>query len=191
MASLVAVVILVVTGILLTLYYEPDPGEAHRSVLYITNAVPFGWLIRGLHHWAANALIVLAIAHLVRVVLHGAYKFPRQVTWITGIVLLVLVFAYVVTGRLLPWDQQAFWATQARMEILASVPGLGAWLARFLQDGDQLSGSSLSRFYTLHVWVLPLALAGLIVSHLRLVIRHGVSALPGDAPDSGESDSRS
>ena len=179
-ATLVAVVVLVITGILLTLYYVASPSDAHESVTYITNVVPFGWLIRGLHHWAASALVVLAIAHLIRVILHGAYKYPREFTWFSGVALLLLVFAFGLTGSLLPWDQRAYWATQVRIEIFATVPYIGDWLARFIQGGEELSGLTLSRFYAAHVWLLPLMLFGLLYAHLRLVVRHGISATPDD-----------
>jgi quinol-cytochrome oxidoreductase complex cytochrome b subunit len=179
-ATLVAVVILIVTGVLLTVYYVASPADAHASVQYINNSVPFGWLIRGLHHWAASALVVLAVAHLIRVILHGAYKYPREFTWFTGIALLLLVFAFGLTGSLLPWDQRAYWATQVRIEIFATVPMIGDWLARFIQGGEELSGLTLSRFYAAHVWLFPLLLIGLVLIHLRLVVRHGVSARPRD-----------
>lgn len=177
-ATLIATVILIVTGILLTVYYVASPNDAHQSVQYITNVVPLGWLIRGLHHWAASALVVLAIAHLIRVIMHGAYKYPREFTWFSGIALLLLVFAFGLTGSLLPWDQRAYWATQVRIEIFATVPVIGDWLARFIQGGEELSGLTLSRFYAAHVWLFPLFLFGLLLAHLRLVVRHGISAKP-------------
>ena len=177
-ATLVATIVLVFTGILLTVYSTASPNDAHQSVQYITNVVPLGWLVRGLHHWAASALVVLAIAHLIRVILHGAYKYPREFTWFTGIALLLLVFAFGLTGSLLPWDQRAYWATQVRIEIFATIPFVGEWLARFIQGGDELSGLTLSRFYAAHVWLFPLLLFGLIFAHMRLVIRHGISARP-------------
>ena len=177
-ATLVATVILVVTGILLTVYYVASPSDAHQSVQYITNVVPLGWLIRGLHHWAASALVVLAVAHLIRVIMHGAYKYPREFTWFSGIALLLLVFAFGLTGSLLPWDQRAYWATQVRIEIFATVPFIGDWFARFIQGGEELSGLTLNRFYAAHVWLFPLMLVGLVFAHLRLVVRHGISAAP-------------
>ncbi|MEA2001042.1 MAG: cytochrome b N-terminal domain-containing protein [Actinomycetota bacterium] len=190
-ATLVSVIVLMITGILLTVYYVSSPSDAHQSVQYITNVVPLGWLIRGLHHWAASALVVLAIAHLVRVILHGAYKYPREFTWFTGIALLLLIFAFGLTGSLLPWDQRAYWATQVRIEIFATVPVIGDWLARLIQGGEELSGLTLSRFYAAHVWLFPMILVGLIVVHLRLVGRHGISAAPRDERRSRERASHS
>ncbi len=187
-ATLAAAILLAISGVLLTLYYEPAPTQAHQSVQYITYAVPFGWLIRGLHHWSANALILLAVAHMVRVILHGAYKYPRQVTWLSGVVMLLVLFAFAFTGSLLPWDQQAFWGTQVRLEVVGLVPIVGERLARLLQGGDQLSAATLSRFYIGHVWVLSVALFGLIVAHLGLVTRHGISALPDEVSASDEWD---
>lgn len=185
-ATLMAVVILLVTGLALTVYYVSSPSDAHQSVQYITNVVPLGWLIRGLHHWAASALVVLAVAHLIRVVIHGAYKYPREFTWFTGIALLLLVFGFGLTGSLLPWDQRAYWATEVRIEVFATVPFIGDWLARFLQGGDQLSSLTLSRFYSAHVWLFPLLLFGLVAAHLRLVLRHGISATPKEEPRRNE-----
>jgi quinol-cytochrome oxidoreductase complex cytochrome b subunit len=190
-ATLLAVVILVVTGVLLTVYYTASPSDAHQSVQYITNVVPLGWLIRGLHHWAASALVVLAIAHLIRVILHGAYKYPREFTWFTGIALLLLVFAFGLTGSLLPWDQRAYWATQVRLEIFATVPVIGDWLSRLLKGGEELSALTLSRFYAAHIWLFPLLLIGLVALHIRLVLRHGISATPHDVKPSREKASRS
>jgi quinol-cytochrome oxidoreductase complex cytochrome b subunit len=130
--------------------------------------------------------VVLAIAHLVRVILHNAYKYPREFTWFTGIALLLLIFAFGLTGSLLPWDQRAYWATQVRIEIFATVPVIGDWLARLIQGGEELSGLTLSRFYAAHVWLFPMILVGLTVVHLRLVGRHGISAAPRDERRSRE-----
>ena len=171
----------VATGILLTLYYRPSPDEAFESVRFITGEVPFGWLIRGLHHWAASALVVLAIAHLIRVILHGAYKYPREFTWFSGVALLLLVFAFGLTGSLLPWDQRAYWATQVRIEIFATIPVVGDFVARLIQGGEELSGLTLSRFYAAHVWLFPLMLFALIAAHLRLVVVQGDQQAVGPA----------
>jgi quinol-cytochrome oxidoreductase complex cytochrome b subunit len=144
-----------ITGILLTIYYAPTPDHAYDSVQYITTQVPAGWLIRGLHHWGASAMVLLTVLHMIRVIFHGAYKFPREITWFTGVALLLIVVAFGFTGYLLPWDQKAFWATTV-----------------------ELTAVTLARFFGAHVWFLPAALALLIAIHLYLVVRIGISSIP-------------
>ena len=177
-ATLTVLIIQVVTGILLTLYYVPDPTQAYASVDYITNELPFGWLIRGLHHWGASAMVVLTIAHMIRVIIYGAYKFPREVTWLTGVALLLLVFSFGFTGYLLPWDQKAYWGTVVGTRIAAVTPFIGDWLADLLRGGKEISAVTLARFFGAHVWVLPSLLLLLVGIHLYLVIRNGISAVP-------------
>jgi quinol-cytochrome oxidoreductase complex cytochrome b subunit len=168
-----------VTGILLTIYYVPSPDQAYDSVQYITTQVPAGWLIRGLHHWGASAMVLVTVLHMLRVILYGAYKFPREVTWFTGVLLLLIVFGFGFTGYLLPWDQKAFWATTVGTRIAEVTPLIGDWLLRILRGGEELSAVTLARFFGAHVWFLPAALALLIGVHLYLVIRIGISAVPG------------
>jgi quinol-cytochrome oxidoreductase complex cytochrome b subunit len=167
-----------ITGILLTLYYVPTPDHAYDSVQYITTQVPAGWLIRGLHHWGASALVVLTGLHMLRVILAGAYKYPREVTWLTGVVLLLLVIGFGFTGYLLPWDQKAFWATTVGTEIAGVTPVIGEAILRILRGGAELSAVTLARFFGVHVWVLPATLLAFLLGHLYLVIRHGISAVP-------------
>lgn len=177
-ATLFAAIIQVVTGILLTLYYVPEPQQAYASVDYITNELSFGWFIRGLHHWGASAMVLLAVLHMVRVIIYGAYKYPREVTWITGVALLLITFAFGFTGYLLPWDQRAYWATVVGTEIAAVAPGFGGILKDLMLGGPEISGLTLSRFFGAHVWVLPSLLFILVGIHLYLVIRNGISAPP-------------
>jgi len=167
-----------VTGILLTLYYVPTPDHAYDSVQFITQEVTAGWLIRGLHHWGASAMVVLCVLHMLRVIFHGAYKFPREVTWWTGVILLVVVIGFGFTGYLLPWDQKAYWATTVGTRIAGVTPVIGDALLRLLRGGEELSAVTLARFYGIHVWVLPAALLLLIGFHMYLVIRIGISAIP-------------
>jgi quinol-cytochrome oxidoreductase complex cytochrome b subunit len=168
-----------ITGILLTLYYVPTPDHAYDSVVYITTQLPMGWFIRGMHHWGASAMVILTIAHLLRVFFYGAYKFPREVTWMTGVILLIVVIGFGFTGYLLPWDQRAYWATTVGTRIAGVVPVVGDWLLRIARGGDELSAVTLARFFGTHVWVLPAALIVLVGIHLYLVIRNGISAVPG------------
>jgi len=177
-ATLFVAVNQAVTGILLTIYYVPTPDHAYDSVQYITNEVTAGWLIRGLHHWGASAMVVLAVLHMLRVVFHGAYKYPREVTWWTGVGLGLIVIGFGFTGYLLPWDQKAFWATTVGTRIAEVTPVIGNWLLRVMRGGDELSAVTLARFFGVHVWVLPATLALILLSHLYLVIRNGISAPP-------------
>ncbi|HMK09132.1 MAG TPA: cytochrome b N-terminal domain-containing protein [Anaerolineales bacterium] len=178
-ATLFVAVNQIVTGILLTVYYVPTPDHAYDSVQFITTTVTAGWLIRGLHHWGASAMVVLTVLHMLRVIFTGSYKFPREVTWITGVFLLLVVLAFGFTGYLLPWDQKAFWATTVGTRIAGVAPAIGAIILRALRGGEDLSAVTLARFYGAHVWMLPAALLALVVGHLYLIIRLGISAVPG------------
>ncbi len=177
-ATLFVATLQIVTGILLTIYYVPTPDHAYDSVIYITTQLPAGWFIRGLHHWGASAMVILTALHLLRVFFYGAYKYPREVTWLTGVVLLLVVVGFGFTGYLLPWDQKAYWATTVGTRIAGVAPGVGEWILRIMRGGDDLSAVTLARFFGVHVWVLPVALLTLIVIHMYLVIRIGISAVP-------------
>ncbi|HMN00410.1 MAG TPA: cytochrome b N-terminal domain-containing protein [Anaerolineales bacterium] len=167
-----------ITGILMSLYYVPSPDHAWNSVNYITNELAFGWLIRGLHHWGASAMVVLAVLHMLRVFLMGAYKYPREITWVTGLFLLLLTLGFGFTGYLLPWDQKAYWATTVGTRIAGVTPFIGDFLLRVMRGGEELSAVTLARFFGVHVWVLPALLILFVGVHLYLVIRNGISAPP-------------
>ncbi len=169
----------IVTGILLTLYYVPTPDHAYDSVVYITTQVTAGWFIRGLHHWGASAMVILTVLHLLRTFFYGAYKFPREVTWLSGVFLLLVVVGFGFTGYLLPWDQKAYWATTVGTRIAGVAPGIGDAILRIARGGEELSAVTLARFFGAHVWVLPAALLTLLVIHLYLIIRIGITAVPG------------
>ena len=177
-ATLCVALIQGVTGILLTIYYVPTPDHAYNSVLFITTQVPAGWLIRGLHHWGASAMVILTVLHMLRVIYYGSYKFPREVTWFTGVILLIVVIGFGFTGYLLPWDQKAFWATTVGTLIAGTPPLVGDFILRVVRGGDELSAVTLARFFGVHVWVLPATLLLLLSMHMYLVIRHGISAVP-------------
>ncbi len=177
-ATLFVAVNQIVTGILLTIYYVPTPDHAYDSVQYITTQVPAGWLIRGLHHWGASAMVILTALHMLRVILHGAYKYPREVTWFSGVGLLLLVLGFGFTGYLLPWDQKAFWATTVGTRIAGVAPVVGDWILRVMRGGEELSAVTLARFFGAHIWILPAGLLGLLLVHLYLVVRNGISAMP-------------
>jgi len=177
-ATLFVAVNQAVTGILLTIYYVPTPDHAYDSVQYITTQVAGGWLIRGLHHWGASVMVVLVVLHMLRVIIYGAYKYPREVTWMTGVALLLVVIGFGFTGYLLPWDQKSYWATTVGTRIAGVVPFLGDWILRIMRGGNDLSAVTLARFFGAHVWVLPATLLLLVGTHLFLVIRNGISEIP-------------
>jgi quinol-cytochrome oxidoreductase complex cytochrome b subunit len=177
-ASLFVAISQIVTGILLTIYYVPTPDHAYDSVQYISTQLPAGWLIRGLHHWGASAMVVLVVLHMLRVIYYGSYKFPREATWFTGVFLLIVVLGFGFTGYLLPWDQKAYWATTVGTRIAGTPPLIGDWILQVIRGGKELSAITLARFFGVHVWVLPASLLILILVHLYLVIRIGISAVP-------------
>jgi quinol-cytochrome oxidoreductase complex cytochrome b subunit len=171
----------VITGVLLSLYYRPSAGDAYASILYIMNGVPFGWLIRSIHAWSANLMIVACVLHMMRVFLQGAYKKPRELTWIAGVVLLLITLGFGFTGYLLPWDQRAFWATTVGTEIAGSAPIAGDFVLRFLRAGNDVTGLTLTRFYSIHTLVLPLTVGLFVGVHLFLLHEQGLAEPPGSA----------
>ncbi len=178
-ASLFLAVMQGATGIFLTVYYVPTPEDAYKSIEYIMNDVAFGWLVRGIHHWGASLMVVIVFLHLLRVFIYGAYKYPREVTWMTGVVLLLVTLGSGFTGYLLPWNQQSYWATVVGTSIVGTVPVVGEFLLRVLRAGDDLTFLTLSRFFGAHIWILPATLYSVIGVHLYLVIRNGISYVPG------------
>jgi ubiquinol-cytochrome c reductase cytochrome b subunit len=173
-------IVQVITGILLTLYYQATPDTAYDSVLFIMNEVNFGWLIRSVHAWGANLMILFCVLHLLRVFFQGVYKAPREITWGMGMFLLAVTLGFGFTGYLLPWDQRAFWATVVGSEIAGAVPLIGEYALTFLRSGPEITARTLSRFYGLHVLVLPVSLAGFLVIHLTLVHQQGLADPTGE-----------
>ena len=184
-ATLFTVVNQFLTGILLTIYYVPTPDHAWDSVNYITTEVTFGWLIRGMHHYGASAMVILSVLHMVRVIFYGAYKYPREITWFTGVFLLLVTLGFGFTGYLLPWDQKAFWATTVGTQIAGAAPGVGETILKIMRGGDELSAVTLARFFGAHVWVLPAILLLLVSIHMFLVIKVGISDMPAKDEDHG------
>ncbi len=164
-----------VTGTLLALYYKATPEAAYKSVQYVTSDVSFGWLIRSIHHWAANLMILFVVLHLIRVFAQAAYKYPREITWVIGTGLFIVTLGFGFTGYLLPWDQRAYWATVVGTEIAGNVPLVGDALLLLLRGGADVTGDTMSRFFGIHVLVLPIALAGLLGVHLLLVHQLGLA----------------
>ncbi len=172
-------VIQVLTGILLLLYYRPTPTEAYESVQFIVTRVEFGWLIRSIHSWSANLMILTAFIHMFSVVFLRGYRRPRELTWLSGIVLLGLALAFGFSGYLLPWNTVSFFATKVGTDMAASIPWAGPALARFLRGGEDVSGATLTRFFGFHVAVLPGITTVVLALHLALVQRFGISSPPG------------
>jgi quinol-cytochrome oxidoreductase complex cytochrome b subunit len=177
-ASLFLVVTQGVTGILLSAYYVPHPEQAYDSIQYIMNDVSFGWLIRGIHHWGATLMVVLVFLHMLRTFFYAAYKYPREITWITGVLLLLVTLGMGFTGYLLPWNQRAYWATTVGTSIVETIPWIGSFLMEALRGGVELSTLTLARFFSAHVWILPAALLSILGVHLYLVVKLGISHIP-------------
>jgi len=169
----------VATGILLLFYYRPSAEEAYESVQFLMAEVEFGWLIRSIHSWASNLMIFTLFIHLFSVLLLKAYRPPREVTWLSGIGLLGVAMGFGFTGYLLPWNELAYFATKVGTEITGVVPLVGPFLGRLLRGGDEVTGATLTRFYGIHVAVLPLLTTLILGLHLFLVQKHGMSVPPG------------
>jgi quinol-cytochrome oxidoreductase complex cytochrome b subunit len=177
-ASLFLFVMQGLTGIFLTVYYTPSPDHAYDSIQYIMNNLAFGWLIRGIHHWGASLMVLVVFIHMLRVFTTASFKYPRELTWLVGIGLFLLTVGMGFTGYLLPWHQQAYWATTVGTRIAGSVPFIGDFILKVLRGGPDLSALTLQRFFSAHIWMLPGLLAALIGAHLYLIIKHGESHFP-------------
>lgn len=167
-----------ITGVILAMYYKPDTTGAYSSIEHITHEVTWGWLVRGMHKWGASAMIVVVFLHLGRVFLFGSYKYPRELTWVTGALLLVMTMFMGLTGYLLVWDQKAYWATVVAVNITASAPILGPYVADIMRAGPEFGPDTLSRFYSIHMLVIPGAIATFLALHLYFVTKLGISEPP-------------
>lgn len=165
----------IVTGILLLFYYQPGEQTSYESVQHIVSDVPFGWLIRSLHSWSANLMVATAFLHMFSVFFLRAYRRPREVTWLTGVVLLILTMTFGFSGYLLPWNELSYFATRVGTEIPGVVPVVGKFILHFLRNGEDVTGATINRFFAIHIWVLPLFAMGLLGIHLLLVQKHGMS----------------
>src|SRR5450756_1171669 len=173
--AFVLFIILVITGILLAMYYQPTPDTAYQSVVNIATHVQFGWWIRSIHKWAAGAMVLLVFIHMLRVFFTSAYKRPREFNWLSGVALLMLTMGFGFTGYLLPWDQKAYWATRVGTDIAGSTPFIGHFLLVSLRGGETISAATLGRFYDLHVLVFPAIIILLLGGHFWMIRRHGIS----------------
>jgi ubiquinol-cytochrome c reductase cytochrome b subunit len=177
-ATLTAFMLQVVTGIALALSYIPSTAEAYDTLQFITHQAPFGHILRGMHFFGASAMMVMIGAHMGQTFLMGCYKYPREMNWITGVVLFAVTIAMAFTGQLLRWDQTAVWSILVSAEIVGRIPIVGGTLARFLLAGDTWGGQTLSRFFSFHVFWIPALVFAFIGVHVWLVLRHGISEPP-------------
>jgi ubiquinol-cytochrome c reductase cytochrome b subunit len=163
------------TGIVLTMYYVPSSQSAYDSVRFIMTQLTFGRILRGLHFFGASFIVIASVVHMLRVVTFGSYKKPREVTWITGVLLLLIILAFALSGYLLPWDQRAYWATTVTINIARSTPLIGEQIAGLMRGGANLGALTLLRWYSAHVFLLPAALIAFTIAHIYLMRRHGIS----------------
>jgi menaquinol-cytochrome c reductase cytochrome b subunit len=177
-ATLFAFLNQAVTGVFLAMYYDPSPTRAYESTRFITNEAFLGELVRGMHKWGSTAMVVLIFLHMGRTFFWGAYKYPRELNWIIGVALLILTLVMSLTGYLLPFDQRSYWATIVANNITASGPFVGPYLADFLRARPDFGATTLSRFYAIHMLLVPVFIVALIGAHLYLVAKHGTTAPP-------------
>ena len=177
-ASLFAFLSQAVTGVFLAMYYDPSITNAYESTRHLTNEIFLGEFVRGMHRWGSSVMIVLVFLHMGRVFFFGAYKYPRELNWLIGVVLLLLVSQMALTGYLLPFDQRSYWATVVAVNINGTGPVVGPYLADFLRGGSEFGATTLSRFYAIHMLLIPGGIAALIGAHLYLVTRLGTTAPP-------------
>jgi quinol-cytochrome oxidoreductase complex cytochrome b subunit len=170
-----------ITGVMLALFYRPTTTDAFSSLQSVTYVVPAGMWLRGLHVYGASAMVITVFIHMCRVFWYGGYKKPRELTWVLGAILLLLTLALSLTGYLLPWNQEAYWATIVATQIPGYTPFIGDWVVSLLRGGADLTGATITRFYAVHMLVIPGILIGVLVFHLALVIRQGVFFLTEEA----------
>lgn len=172
--AFVLIILLFLSGTFMALYYSPMPGTAYDSVDFALFNLPFGSAIKGVHHYSWNLLLIVTGLHLCRTLVAGSYKAPRQMVWVTGVLLLLLVPLFIITGDLLPWDQKGYWSTQVRLSIISSVPGIGDPASRLLLGGSMIGVVALTRFYVLHILVLPGFLVLLCAVHFHFIYHRGL-----------------
>ncbi len=162
------------TGVILMFFYVPTDPEAYHSIHYLSGTAPFGWLIRSTHHWSGNGMVFALFVHVIRVFVTGAYQRPRDLNWIVGMVLFLLTISFTLTGYLLPWSQTAYWTTVLWTDMIGQVPLVGPWLLALIRGGETISGVTLTRFYALHVAVLPVLTIVFMAFHFTIVRKLGI-----------------
>jgi ubiquinol-cytochrome c reductase cytochrome b subunit len=177
-ASMTLLFIQILTGIGLAMVYVPAADKAYESLVYLNYEAPLGWFLRSLHYWSGSAMVVMVVVHMTQVFLHGAFKFPRELNWVTGVFLFLLTLGMAFTGQVLRWDADAYWGIGVGASMAGRVPWLGPYMVNLLLGGSIISAESLSRFFALHVFVLPASLLALLAVHLWLVVRQGISEPP-------------
>ena len=185
-ATMFAFVSQALTGIFLAMYYTPSPTQAYESARHITNDVFLGEFVRGMHKWGSSVMVILIFLHMARTFFFGAYKYPRELNWIIGVVLVILTFVMSLTGYLLPFDQRSYWATIVASNINGTGPLVGPFLSDFLRGGADFGATTLSRFYAIHMMLVPGLIAALIGAHLYLVAKLGTTAPPWLRADKDE-----
>lgn len=168
-------VIQILSGMFLTMYYVPDIINAYESVAYLQQEVAFGVIVRGMHHWGASLVIVMMFLHTLRVFFTGAYKKPRELNWVVGVLIFFVMLALGLTGYLLPWDMKAYFATEVTLNIVESVPVIGTFAKHLLSGGEIVGAQTLTRFFAIHVFFLPGALLGLLAAHFYMIRKQGIS----------------
>jgi quinol-cytochrome oxidoreductase complex cytochrome b subunit len=177
-ATLFAFIVQAVTGVFLAMFYTPSTTQAYASIAHINNEVPLGALVHGMHKWGSSLMVILVFLHMGRTFFFGAYKYPRELNWVIGVVLLILTMTMAFTGYLLPFDQRSFWASVVGININGTGPVVGPYLSDFLRAGPELGATTLSRFYSIHMLLVPGAIIALIGAHLYLVVKLGTTAPP-------------
>ena len=177
-ATLIAFISQAITGVFLAMYYTPSTTQAYASIAHINNDVFLGQLVHGMHKWGSSVMVILIFLHMGRTFFFGAYKYPRELNWVIGVVLVVLTMLMGLTGYLLPFDQRSYWATIVAVNINGTGPLVGPFLGDFLRGGAEFNATTLSRFYSIHMLLVPAGIAGLIGAHLYLVTRLGTTAPP-------------
>ncbi len=172
-ATLFLFLLQAITGMFLAVYYAPTPDHAYDSLRFVETQVLFGSFVRGLHHWGASAMVIAIGLHMLQAFLYGAYKPPREAMWMVGVLLFLITMGFAFTGYLLPWDQNAYWATQVGINMVGSVPFVGTFLVKVMRGGDMLGALTLSRFFAVHVLFLPAAIMGLVALHMFILRRVG------------------
>ena len=167
-------IIQAITGVMLAFYYQPTPEHAYASIQYIESEVLFGASIRAIHHWSANGMIIMCTAHMLRVFIMGAFKAPRELNWVSGVILMITTLGFGFTGYLLPWDQRAYWATTVGTEIAGGIPDIGSLVLIFLRVGWSITEATLTRFYALHILVLPVLVIAMMGAHFIMIRRQGL-----------------